>query len=556
MSSEIFNDCDFLVDRFLAGELTEEESEVLLKWMQEDEANREFFRMNILTDFLLRKRTDELEKIRKMTLGTGSSGFICEKRAYLAARTAARLSESRWVCGAGTFLKKCFWPNKHDWEESVAPVFTLLILLFAVAYVSVYALIVFQSMPKDDPITTMARVNEVINVVWSEGAVAYKAGELIDQSEFQLDEGLVQLEMNNGTTLVVEGPAHLEIKDPMNAVCTLGRISVNVSPAATGYKMLTPYGNVIDYGTEFLASVSPQGTHVDVVNGKVDFHSEDNPIVPLVANQSLKINADHKISMTSVSPNCRYIGRKELEKRIDVEAKKELAVKESIVSKIAGDPDLLARFDFTNISRGKVVNESEVGRTVTRNAVTRSVKRSRGRISRTRAISIYSSRSTVFTEIPTSCESMTLDMVAQIKRLKGEGNLLFASEVTNNGQRKFQVQIQHDGRIQVRLQDNEGNFEYYETSIVVSRRMLGTWMRFTFVLDYEAKRIRVYVDGRLDTERKWLNPQSIRLGDSTIGNALPEKGSLANHALNGSLAGFTLWQRALTEQEINSLTLD
>jgi hypothetical protein len=85
-----------------------------------------------------------------------------------------------------------------------------------------------------------------------------------------LDAGTVEVTIQNGARILLEGPATLELLTPLRAYLQAGRAVVHVPKAASGFVLETRDANVLDVGTEFGVKVGPErGTEVQVYQGSV-----------------------------------------------------------------------------------------------------------------------------------------------------------------------------------------------------------------------------------------------------------------------------------------------
>ena len=91
--------------------------------------------------------------------------------------------------------------------------------------------------------------------------------------------------------MIVEGPADLELADPMRSVLHRGRILMRVTEAGHGYRLETSKGSVIDLGTEFGVSVDEhQGVETHVLDGEVEAIPDGGKKVLLKKNDALRFN--------------------------------------------------------------------------------------------------------------------------------------------------------------------------------------------------------------------------------------------------------------------------
>jgi hypothetical protein len=117
-----------------------------------------------------------------------------------------------------------------------------------------------------------ARVVNVSDVEWSTGAKTYDEWSFLEPGEsLQFERGLVNLFLENGAELLIEGPADVDFVSIEKVFARKGKLAARVSPGAIGFSIETPHANVIDRGTSFGMSVDENNrTDVVVYEGKVD----------------------------------------------------------------------------------------------------------------------------------------------------------------------------------------------------------------------------------------------------------------------------------------------
>jgi hypothetical protein len=85
-----------------------------------------------------------------------------------------------------------------------------------------------------------------------------------------LEAGTVEVTIQSGARILLEGPATLELLTPLRAYLQAGRAVVHVPEPASGFVQETRDANVLDVGTEFGVKVGPgPGTEVQVYQGSV-----------------------------------------------------------------------------------------------------------------------------------------------------------------------------------------------------------------------------------------------------------------------------------------------
>jgi len=117
-----------------------------------------------------------------------------------------------------------------------------------------------------------ARVVNVSNVEWSVGAKQYDEWSFVEPGDsLRIERGLVNLFVDNGAELLIEGPADVDFVSLGKVFARKGKLAARVSPSAIGFSIETPHANVIDRGTSFGMSVDENSrTDVVVYEGMVD----------------------------------------------------------------------------------------------------------------------------------------------------------------------------------------------------------------------------------------------------------------------------------------------
>ena len=85
-----------------------------------------------------------------------------------------------------------------------------------------------------------------------------------------LERGLAEIEFDQGTRVILQGPAGLEFISASSVKLNFGTLTARVPPQARGFSVLTSGGKVVDLGTEFGLSVDKGGTTtVRVFKGEI-----------------------------------------------------------------------------------------------------------------------------------------------------------------------------------------------------------------------------------------------------------------------------------------------
>jgi hypothetical protein len=127
----------------------------------------------------------------------------------------------------------------------------------------------------------------------------------------RLARGLAEVRFRCGATVVLEGPASLELLSGKSARLMHGKLTARVDRAAAGFEIVSPRGKVIDHGTEFGVSVAENGaTDIYVFEGKVEARAADDGKagpVSLTRDQAARID-DGKVTLQPAGADAeRYV---------------------------------------------------------------------------------------------------------------------------------------------------------------------------------------------------------------------------------------------------------
>lgn len=179
---------------------------------------------------------------------------------------------------------------------------TLIVLVVVAAFWGL-ATQVFQMHPRGGANldSAFATITDSVGVDWADGSTNSISSTTVRYGDvLNLDSGLVQLQLQQGATLVVEGPAEWSIDGDNRATLTLGKLVARVPKQAIGFTLSTSSGEIVDLGTEFGVVVAMnQESEVQVFNGRVSVQpksAENTTLAPriLSAGESTTItNGDH-----------------------------------------------------------------------------------------------------------------------------------------------------------------------------------------------------------------------------------------------------------------------
>jgi hypothetical protein len=118
---------------------------------------------------------------------------------------------------------------------------------------------------------------DVVDARWQNDVVSFQPGQDLRAGVLSLQRGLAQVRFDSGASVIIEGPAQVELLTSNSMSLRQGKIVATVGREAIGFVINTPQGKILDLGTEFGIRVEPAGqSQVHVFQGEVVLYPMDN----------------------------------------------------------------------------------------------------------------------------------------------------------------------------------------------------------------------------------------------------------------------------------------
>jgi len=359
---------------------------------------------------------------------------------------------------------------------------------------------------------------------------------------YELRNGAIHLRFANGADLVMEGPAKFEILDVLHSRLDYGKVRAIVPPTAQGFTIATKRASFEDMGTEFGLYVE-RDTGVQtlhVFDGRVDVRQPgSNALLNRVeGGQAVEYHNGEPGATGQLRPETfptpgrigylRWAAGKEARRR---------------------DPALIAFFSFD--------------RDPAQPAILRNLQRDRAslvsdaRIEGARWVSgrwpgkgaLLFDRQTDFAELEFEGELNELTIAAWVflDRLDHHFNTILDSNGYERGDVHLQVRRLGGPYVDIcEARLNHGAF--WDRALMP----LGKWTHLVATVSLPRQTARVYVNGKLSYYSPLRKDGLIRPGKCRIGNWLPAGEFEPVRSLNGRIDELAIWNRALTEAEIQA----
>lgn len=419
------------------------------------------------------------------------------------------------------------------------------------------------SQDKQEPTSRgIAVVSRAVDVSWNAETKPLAIGDPIEPGLLSVDAGLLQIEFFCGATVVLQGPASLDVESSLRARLVAGRLRAAVPPAARGFTIDVDELQVVDLGTEFGLAVSGDATEVQVFDGEVRIEDPESGHRVLSAGQAVTRSARGAFEDTGATPNT-FVDVSEVQSQVHKRRDDRFAKWQSASERYREDKRLIAWFTFSQQDTwnrklhssldpdDKELDGAIVGATWTT-----------GRWSRKNALEFKRPADRVRLQIPGEFGALTLACWVRIDSLDRWYNSLFLTDgyepgephwqILDTGQLFFSVRARPDG-------DPGPHHKVVLSEPFWNASMSGRWFHLATVLDSEQATVTHYINGRQITREaipERLLQKKTRIGTASLGNwAAPTKPdeAFAIRNLNGRMDEFMLFGAALNEAEIQEI---
>lgn len=168
---------------------------------------------------------------------------------------------------------------------------------------AVVGLVVMAAIPPSGPSVAVLTAED--QAVWQGDAKPIR-GRALPSGSIGLSAGTAQITFPSGAVVAVHAGAEFELLGPNRIFLRAGRVTPYVPPSAKGFTVVSPGGEVVDFGTEFTVGVDRDGrTDVFVIDGEVDVaggHARDGQPLRLTQGFASEFAAAERSPLMTQSP--------------------------------------------------------------------------------------------------------------------------------------------------------------------------------------------------------------------------------------------------------------
>lgn len=281
-----YSQADQWITAYLEGSITDKDFAQLMQWLNASPDHADHFMSQMIllqhmrNHFESRENTDPERLIDAMAQleDSGSQPTIVDATELMRRREIEKKSkdrarrESLLRMGGMTQSTETGSQTRHYviprplFYGSVAAV-------IAIATVIFWPTITGQNKPNPgtDKPPTIATLANSVDAVWA-NSQKLQAYTKLPQGGYDLTKGLVKIIYDNGTELIVEGPARFDLVSEKRVRMHHGKVvGVCPTPSSKGFTVVTPNAHVKDLGTEFGVAVEATGeSMIQVYDGEVE----------------------------------------------------------------------------------------------------------------------------------------------------------------------------------------------------------------------------------------------------------------------------------------------
>lgn len=413
----------------------------------------------------------------------------------------------------------------------------------------------------------VAILTKVVDVEWPEHQTPLREGSAIKAGPLSLKSGLVQIEFFCGATVVIEGPAELDIESATFAKVQNGKLRANVPVVARGFTLEVDGIKVVDLGTEFGLSVRDGRTDVQVFDGEVEIHSLTDEKQTLEAGNAISRAKDGTIRSMQVDSDL-FVTMKELESKEQSQTNERDLRWQTWSKRIRKDPQVIAYYSFDQVGGWNRKLACATNSLFEQTGAIVGAKKVAGRWASKHGLEFKNPGDRVRMKIPGEFGSLTFSAWVKIDSLDRMFNSLFLTDnynqgephwqILDTGQLFFSVRWRPDNWVRGKSPDGPAHHP------VISKpfwkpSMSGKWLHLVTTFDVETSAVSHYLNGELIHSEKIpsaLMVQQTRIGEATMGNwSIPTRpdAKFAIRNLNGTIDELLILNKALSRAEVTEV---
>lgn len=415
-----------------------------------------------------------------------------------------------------------------------------------------------------------ATLRRFVEMKWAKNGTHWLEGDILPNGKIAFDKGVAEIDFFCGATLIVEGPAELEIESDWSVRVFEGRVRANVPPAARGFIVKAADTEIVDLGTEFAIEVGENDARVEVIDGEVKLRGGVHDGKHLLTGEGeLLAGSDNNAKLSeNLSTELQFKERRQIAEE------KRFTEWQNYSRKLQTDERLIAYFPITtSLTNRSVRNQSPSGSQF--DALTVGpVESTLGRFGpKSAGLGFDRLGARVRTRIDGEFQAFTFSCWVRIDRLGHRYNALFMGDGFENGEPHWQIrddgrlmisvmvddsqEIKHFSELERRVVTDAGLHKNYISEPFWDLSKSGQWFHLVAVYDPANRRVQQFVNGRVVCDEQIVDrllAKTLRIGPAEIGNwgqPFRKTPEFAIRNLHGTIDELAIFNAALSQEEIS-----
>lgn len=399
---------------------------------------------------------------------------------------------------------------------------------------------------------------------WAAGGPAPRTGSPLRPGWLRLKAGAAHIEFYGGATVILEGPADLELVSRTQAYCARGKLRATVPPQAQGFTIASPAMDLVDRGTEFGLSVGAgDATEVHVFQGRVDLYDagaghDAAPRQALTTGQAARRDGPGAVRPITADPAAFRTAR-DLADRTTEDTLRRQAAWRAASAALARDPSVVAYYPFEpdhpwSRTLPDLALADQPPASAARDGAVVGCGWVTSRWAGKHGLEFKRVSDRVRLNVPGEFSSLTLAAWVRVDALPNVNNSLLMADGWDVG--GLHWQIGGDGMLILGIKAplKERNAHYHALGVFTPDR-LGQWVHLAVTYDQPAGAVTHYVDGAAVAQLPILFDIPLRIGSAEVGNwnTATRRDSVPVRHFSGCMDELLLFSRPLAEAEIERL---
>ncbi len=411
--------------------------------------------------------------------------------------------------------------------------------------------IAVESLQLAPDLTQVAVVTQLVDAVWND--VEFQTNDRVPIGSFSLKAGLARLQFLSGATVVIEGPAELELTSDLGAKVQSGLVTANVPPVAEGFTLTAAGWRAVDRGTIFgIDARSPERTEVHVIEGKVDlYHGADAAVSKtLTTGGTARLTSSTLVEQPAASAD--FPREADVIDRAARASQSQFEGWKLHSNGLAEDPGLVLYLDFEDIDaeRGVIRNRAS-GAARHSDATLIGGEWTQGRWPGKNAVAFHRVGDLIRTSLRKRLDAATFIVSLRIEPESPLTQTILLTPDVGPGQIYWliagrETPSRGQGTVFIKTGDQPKDLRF-TSKHPFKRNALGQWHTLAVVHDPANKRVRHYLNGRLIKENPLDDAHPLKLRQLVIGNW-----GFTSEPRNftGRMDELAVFERALSLEEI------